>query len=139
MARIWHKGIGKIWSPNTSLAQIELRFQGHMNDNILPLTLVAICNETPVGMCSLRTNDGIKTDLMPWLGSLVVDPAYQRQGIGKMLIDAIKQKTKELGYDKLFLFAHGDETAGYYKKLNWNVIETDNFQGDEVIVMETKC
>lgn len=140
LARIWHECIGKIWSPDTSLAEIELRFQGHMNDNALPLTMVAICNEAPIAMCSLRADDGIIIDdLTPWLGSLVVDPVYQKQGIGKKLIDAVKQKTKQLGFDKLFLFAHGEETAAYYKKLNWSVIGTEIFQGDEVIVMETKC
>lgn len=140
VARIWHECIGKIWSPDTTLAEIELRFQAHMNDNALPLTMVAICNGVPIAMCSLRANDGIIIDnLTPWLGSLVVDPLYQRRGVGKKLIDAVKQKTKQLGFDKLFLFAHGEETAAYYKELNWHVIGTHIFEGDEVIVMENKC
>ena len=140
VARIWHECIGKIWSPDTTLAEIELRFQAHMNDNALPLTMVAIYNGVPIAMCSLRANDGIIIDnLTPWLGSLVVDPPYQRQGVGKKLIDAVKQKTKQLGFDKLFLFAHGEETAAYYKKLNWHVIGTRIFEGDEVIIMENKC
>lgn len=49
-------------------------------------------------MCSLRVNDGIRPDLTPWLGSLVVDPKYQKQGIGKMLVDEMKEKAKKLGF-----------------------------------------
>ena len=42
-------------------------------------------------MCSLRGNDGIRPDLTPWLGSLVVHPDYQKQGVGRRLIDALSQ------------------------------------------------
>jgi len=45
-------------------------------------------------MCSLRENDGIRPDITPWLGSLVVDPKYQRQGIGNMLIDTTLLKAR---------------------------------------------
>lgn len=54
-------------------------------------------------MASLRENDGLATDHSPWLASLVVDPAYQGKGIGKQLIDAIKQQAKSLGYLELYL------------------------------------
>ncbi len=33
-----------------------------MNEDLLPLTMIAIFNETPIAMCSLRANDGIIID-----------------------------------------------------------------------------
>ncbi len=87
-------------------------------------------------MCSLRENDGIRPDLMPWLGSLVVDPNYQKQGIGKQLIDATKEKAKQLGFKQLFLFALDPLIPNYYQTLGWQTIGMDQFKGNPVTVME---
>ncbi len=38
-----------------------------------------------VGMVSLRNNDGIRRDLTPWLGSLVVNPAYRQRNVGNTI------------------------------------------------------
>ena len=76
LAIIWHDVLGKTWVPDIPVSRVIERFNDHLNDKTLPLTFVAIENNMPVGMCSLRENDGIRPDLMPWLGSLVVDSAY---------------------------------------------------------------
>lgn len=70
-------------------------------------------------MCSLRENDGIRLDLRPWFGSLVVDPKHQKQGIGKMLLDVAALKEKELGFEKLYLFAFDPTIPEYYECLRW--------------------
>lgn len=136
LAKIWQELIGKIWAPEISLNDIRHRFQQHTNDNCLPLTIAAFHAAQPVGMCSLRDNDGIHTDLKPWLGSLVVHPAYQNRGIGKMLIDSIKQKAQDLGFTTLYLFAHDKLTADYYIRAGWKIIEKTEFEHNEVIVMK---
>ncbi|KTC72581.1 GNAT family acetyltransferase [Legionella birminghamensis] len=71
LAQIWHKELASIWAPEFSLEQARARFQTHMNDGEMPLTMVAFADGMPVGMCSLRKNDGIRPDLCPWLGGLV--------------------------------------------------------------------
>jgi len=84
----------------------------------------------------LRENDGIRPDLTPWLGSLVVDPKYQRQGIGNMLIDTTLLKAKERGFKKLYLFAFDPTIPEYYKRLGWSQICMDEFKSHPVTVME---
>ncbi len=69
------------------------------------MTLIAFLKGKPIGMASLRENDGIQPDLAPWLGSLVVAPAYRRRKIGEMLINIIKEKAKDFGYKKIYLLA----------------------------------
>src|SRR5436189_111966 len=101
LAQIWHQVLGRIWVPDVPIARVKQRFVEHLNDNSIPLTLVALFNDKPVGMCSLRENDGIRPDLLPWLGSLVVDPDYQKQGIGERLINATKEKAKQLDFEQL--------------------------------------
>lgn len=137
LAEIWSDVLGKIWLPDIPLERVIQRFDDHLNDNTLPLSFVALDADKPVGMCSLRINDGIRSDITPWLGSLVVDPAYQKQGIGKKLIDATKNKARDLGFTKLYLFAFDPTILNYYSNLGWTVIGMDEFKGHSVTVMES--
>ena len=140
VAKIAYEGIGKIWVPDMLLEHAVERYKNHLNDSTPPLTIIAFNNKVPVGICSLRVNDGIRSDLTPWLGSLVVIPEYQRLGIGKMLIDATKQKAHALGFSKLYLFAFdAAKTADYYTKLGWKAIGADIFKDHKVTVMEIEC
>ncbi len=102
----------------------------------LLITFIALDGDVPSGMCSLRENDGIRLDLTPWLGPLVVDPKYQKQGIGKMLIDVTVDKAKELGFEKLYLFAIDPTMPEYYQRLGWKKIGMDEFKSHPVTVME---
>jgi predicted N-acetyltransferase YhbS len=138
-AEIWHEVLGKIWVPDIPVQQVIQRFSEHLNEDALPITFVALDGERPVGMCSLRENDGIRLHITPWLGSLVVDPKYQKQGIGNMLIDATKNKAKQLGFDKLYLFAFDPTIPDYYARLGWVVTGMDEFKGHPVTVMELRC
>ena len=104
LANIWHEVLGQIWVPDISVERVITRFADHLNDQALPITFIALDGDLPVGMCSLRENDGIRPNLTPWLGSLVVDPKYQKQGIGRILIDVTVLKAKELGFEKLYLY-----------------------------------
>jgi predicted N-acetyltransferase YhbS len=136
LAQIWFEVLGKIWLPEVPIQHIEQKFITHLNDNTLPLTLVAHDGNKPVGMCSLRENDGIRFDLTPWLASLVVHPFYQNHGIAKLLIDKTKQKATDLGFKKLYLFAFDQTIPFYYEKLGWYKIAEDKFKEHPLTVME---
>lgn len=58
LAEIWHEVLGKIWGPDIPLERVIQRFNEHLNVDVLPLTFIALNNEQPVGMCSLRKNEG---------------------------------------------------------------------------------
>lgn len=136
LVEIWYKILGKIWVPDVSIEDVRDNFQKHLNDNSLPLTLVAFSSGVPVGMCSLRENDGIRPDLTPWLGSLVVHPHYQKRGIGKLLIKSIQDKGKNLGFKTLYLFAFDASVVDYYVSLGWKKIDQEEFKGHIVTLME---
>lgn len=137
LAEIWHELIGKIWLPEIGIQEIESGYYDELNDT-LPLAYVALDNHVPVGTCSLHLDGGIRPDLGPWLGDLLVDSSYQKQGIGKMLIDAAKNKARELGFRKLYLFAFDPNLPSYYSNLGWQTIGMDKFKGHPVIVMEVE-
>ena len=136
LANIWHEVLGKIWVPDVPVERVITRFADHLKIHALPITFVALDGDLPVGMCSLRENDGIRPDFTPWLGSLVVDPKYQKQGIGKMLADTTVLKAKELGFEKLYLFALDPAIPAYYQRLGWEKIGMDEFKSHPVTVME---
>lgn len=135
LAEIWYEGLGKIWVPQIKIEEVIERFHAHLNIDTLPLTVVAFDNSVPIGMCSLRENDGIRADLSPWLGSLVVHPHYQRQGIGKELVTRIQAIAKKLNFQQLYLFAFDPTISQWYTKLNWSFISMDKFKEHPVTVM----
>jgi len=103
LANIWYEVLGKIWMPEIGIEEIESLSYKELNQN-MPLTYIALYGEIPVGLCTLELNGGIRPDLKPWIGDLVIDPKYQKQGIGKKLLDIAIQKAKELGFEKVYLF-----------------------------------
>lgn len=135
LAEIWCEVLGKIWLTNSTIAQVKLWLNEWLNDDI-PLALVAFCDGVPVGMCSLQINDGIRPDLKPWLGDLVIDPNYQKKGIGKSLIITAKKKAKSLGFENLYLFTFDPKIADYYTQLGWEEIGLDKHNGHLVTVMQ---
>jgi predicted N-acetyltransferase YhbS len=136
LAKIWREVLGKIWVPDVTIERVEQNLANHLNEDSLPLTFVAFEDDKPVGMCCLRITDGIRPNLTPWLGSLVVDPSLQGQGIGKLLIDTVKVKAKEMEFPKLYLFAFDPTIPDYYTKLGWKKIGMDEFKDLPVTVME---
>ncbi len=134
-AEIWHEVLGKIWCPGIRIEEIESWYYERLNHD-MPLAYVALYDDVPVGTCSLQLNEGIRSDLAPWLGDLVVARPYQKQGIGKMLSDASKKKAAELGFRKLYLFAFDQITSDYYTRLGWKKIGMDEYKLHPVTVME---
>ncbi len=138
LANIWYEVLGKIWLPDVAISQVEQKFLNHLNSDSLPITWIALdSHNQPIGMCSLRENDGILPHLTPWLGGLVVSSTYQNKGIGKMLIQAVKQKAKELDFKMLYLFAFDQTIPTYYKNLGWEEISIEEFKNHPVTVMRS--
>ncbi len=136
LAGMWHELLGRLWVPDVSIEQVEAKFRTHLNDEKLPLTFVALDGNVPIGMCSLRENDGIREDLEPWLGSLIVCRAYQGQGIAKLLIDTVRRTAKEKGFPMLYLFTFDRTLPEYYQRLGWEDIGNDQFKQHDVTVMQ---
>jgi predicted N-acetyltransferase YhbS len=95
-----------------------------------------LCDEIPVGFCTLKLKEEFRADLGPWLADVVVAPKHQKQGIGKMLVDVAVRQAKERGFKKLYLFAFDPTIPKYYERLGWRKIGMDEFKSHPVTVME---
>ena len=135
LANSWQEVLGKIWMPEIGVEEIESLYYEELKSD-MPMTYIALDSEIPVGSCTLELNGGIRPDLGPWIGDLVVEPKYQKQGIGKMLVDVTIEKAKELSFEKLYLFAFDPTILEYYQRLGWKKIGMDEFKSHPVTVME---
>ncbi|TAL64881.1 MAG: GNAT family N-acetyltransferase [Legionella sp.] len=136
LAKIWHEVLGSIWIADVGIEQIEQGFYDELNDSTLPLTFIALKGSQVIGAISLHKHDEIKPDLTPWLESLVVDKTYQNQGVGKMLIEKIRQKARDLDFKKLYLFAFTPALVNYYAQFGFKLMGIDRFKEQEVSLME---
>lgn len=135
LTAIWLDVLGRIWLPQISFADLEKKFKTHLNHKNLPLCIVAFDGNKPVGCAALRITDGIRPELTPWLASLVVDSTYQNRHIGRLLIDAIKQKACYLGFDTVYLLTFDPTLPAYYQKLGFQSIGKDTLLNLPVTVM----
>lgn len=136
LALIWHEVLGSVWIPDRKIETTEQNFRHHMNDESLPLTLIALDGDKPVGAVSLRENDGIRPDLVPWLGSLIVDKDYQRRGIGEKLVHALVKEAAKKKFNRLYLFALDAGLVPYYERLGFKNIGMDSYEGHSVTIMK---
>ena len=89
-----------------------------------------------MGLVSLVLYDmDTRKDLSPWLAGLYVRPPSRSLGIASALIQALGEKARDLGYEKLFLYTHS--ASGLYEKLGWEAINKEDYQGREVVIMRT--
>lgn len=126
LAQLWINELGKDSEQPFDIKNVVQRFVEHCNKDKLPLTYVAIYQNKPIGMASLRVTEGAHHNLTPWLGGLVVHPDYRRKKVGEKLVSAVKNHAKLLGYSEIYLLSY-DELLAWYEKLGWQSISaTDN-------------
>ena len=135
LTAIWLDVLGKVWLPQISFSDLEKKFKTHLNHSKLPLCLVAFDGNKPIGCVALRATDGIRPEITPWLASLVVDAAYQNRHIGRLLIDAIKQKASYLGFNTIYLLTFDPTLPQYYQRLGFQSMGKDILLNLPVTVM----
>ena len=74
-----------------------------------------------------------RTDLEPWLTSLLIEPTARGQGVGQLLIGHCLRYVAAAGYSKLYL--HTTEAPDYYRRLGWAEID----QAGKKIVFTMQC
>lgn len=140
LARLWHEEIIRHWYSDVLIEQATKNLSQHLNRDHLPISIVALHEHIPVGMACLRDNTlGIQPGIMPWLCSLVVEPAYRENGIGEMLIEAVKVQAKSFGHNNLYLLSFEKKRSKWYGDLGWKLICEDSISGYCVDVMSIGC
>jgi GNAT superfamily N-acetyltransferase len=108
----------------------------HLNDDSLPLTIVAFSDQTPIGMCSLVPSRDADLTLTPWFATLYVEPEFREQKIATALEKAICEKARSMGYTKIYSFNSDPTVVPWYEKLGWKQRNVQELYNHEVTVLE---
>jgi GNAT superfamily N-acetyltransferase len=115
-------------SVNHSLQVAVLNFAARANVDRLPLGLVALESELPVGMATLAL-DRPPTELewhasfVPCLTGLYVMPQWRNQGIGGALCDCVAGEALRFGFQEIHLYTVN--AAEFYQARGWCQLPTE--------------
>ncbi|WP_088892986.1 GNAT family N-acetyltransferase [Leptolyngbya ohadii] len=146
----WHD-----FYPSETEAQIAAELETHLNRDRIPLTIVALEQNSShlVGTISLMHG---KTEappeyaeLFPWLASLYVIPEKRGTGLGRLLVQRILQEANRLKQSQVYLWTEiptrvqtSKETEArttalidWYTQQGWQAIAQTNFQQQPVQIM----
>lgn len=120
--------------PNVSVESMKKRLQEAKTDCDIPLSLVALFGDEPVGTVNFIESDNSEfPDLKPWLAALLVSPKFRNQGIGSSLVKECVQYAKELGVSEFYL---GTEIPHFYESLGAKP-HTTGSKNLQIMKMET--
>jgi GNAT superfamily N-acetyltransferase len=89
----------------------------------LPMGIVAFVDSQPCGFAALK-DDAFPShpQLGPWAGAAFVLPAWRRQGIGAVLIQALETAARQRGFERLH--AATATSANLLDRAGWRRIDT---------------
>jgi predicted N-acetyltransferase YhbS len=101
--------------PGHTVETMATRLREAKDRNGVPLSLVALRAEGPVGTVNLVANDNEeRPDLAPWLAALLVRPEHRGRGVGSALVRSLVAEAGRLGISRMYL---GTDIPGYYERL----------------------
>jgi predicted N-acetyltransferase YhbS len=122
----------------SSGSDYEVLLGRHASAPKLPLTLVALSHDGLIGSTNVVDCDmAIRSDLTPWLAQLYVLPKERGRGIGSALVQAALARSRELGFQNLYLYTSGTLPI-FYERIGWTTRETVQYKGKERIIMEMR-
>jgi GNAT superfamily N-acetyltransferase len=131
------KWIYEEWSyafPMRTLQEIQKALFGRMNENEMPITLIAHDERGVLGTASLKASDmDILPELTPWLSSVFVHPDYRGQGVATALVAEIEKIARQQGFARIHVF--NPITQGVFEKMGWSVLQTVQYGGKELGIL----
>jgi len=129
----WHHAQWSYLAVGVTLEQWAAALREHGKHQV-PTTVIAVANQALLGSASLIAHDmDTRMDLLPWMASVYVAPAYRRRGIGSALVKRIVEEARDLGYERLYLYTPDKEH--FYARLGWVALERTMYRGYPQVVM----
>lgn len=135
LAAAHHAEWSALFGPHWSLDIVRGELQQSCGDAALPVSFVAIRDESLCGSVSLLIDDAeeLRAFGSPWLGSLWVAPACRRRGLGARLVRHAMAEAAQRGVERLLLFT--PRHADFYRRLGWRDLAQARVAGEPVDVM----
>ena len=112
------------------------QFLAKLGKQDLPLDIVAIKDNQPVGTAALKEHEmeEIYPDYQYWMGSVFVAPEFRGQGIARLLAEQIIRLARQHQLPQLYLQTV-DLTGGLYSRLGWEPLDRLEYYGEQTLVM----
>ncbi|MDB6081826.1 MAG: acetyltransferase [Chlamydiia bacterium] len=134
----WH-------SYDSSLTKEKLihSFKARVTSENIPITFVALKDNKPIGVISLkRQTDPIFRDFPEdavWVGGLQVIPKERNQGVGQELLKFAQTIARQFGYETLYFYTSNPTNVRWYLKRGAQVIDNRPFRQHTITVMKIDC
>ena len=121
---------------DSSLDSFTQNLQTYLNNDKIPLMLVAVESDKAVGVVQLKYREmSIYPDKEHWLGGVYVAKDHRGKNIAEQMVQQLIHVAKSLGVETLHLQTERLD-GGLYGKLGWQAVEQVNYRGIDVLVME---
>jgi len=125
-------------APEKTLYDMEESLSIYLNDDKVPLMLVATDGNKVVGTVQLKFREmSIYPDKEHWLGGVYVAKSARGKNFATLLINRLIEVAQTLGVKLLHLQTLRLD-GGLYEKLGWQEIEQVTYRNVNVLVMERK-
>jgi GNAT superfamily N-acetyltransferase len=112
----------------------RLQLQRECGRDRIPLSLVALDGDAPIGHISLvEHNMTSHLELSPWLAGTLVRPSRRGEGVGTVLVRHAAARAAELGVVRLYLYT--ERARRFYERLGWTLLWYELYEGEPVAVM----
>lgn len=110
--------------PGSSVEGLAEDLRSKLDPTRLPIQWLALSDGCPVGVAILKPHEmkNIFPERTPWLGRLIVSPAYRQRGIGAVLTRRIEALARSHGFSRLYLQTELQD-GGLYARLGWTSCE----------------
>jgi GNAT superfamily N-acetyltransferase len=129
----WHHAQFGYLNPANTVERYVERLTASLQKSELPMTFVALRDDTLFGSASLVAQTITHPHLSPWLSSVYVDPAYRGRGIASALIGTVERAAAGMGFEKIYLFTPASEKL--YAALGWELMEYSQYRDLKIAIM----
>ncbi|HYD94665.1 MAG TPA: GNAT family N-acetyltransferase [Noviherbaspirillum sp.] len=102
--------------------------EAYANQGTLPVGVVALKDGSVCGVAALKAESiASHAHLSPWAAAGFVHPSLRGQGIGGLLLDALEEQARSLGFVRIYC---GTSTAqSLLQRSGWKLIECISHEG----------
>jgi GNAT superfamily N-acetyltransferase len=126
--RAWFEAEWPSWYGPEGSGSAEADLRAFAQPDALPVGLVALRGSELLGVGALKASSiPSHAHLRPWAAAGLVRPDLRGQGIGALLLEALAERAREMGYERIYC---GTSTsAGLLQRGGWVLEETVEHDG----------
>lgn len=131
----WYYGEWGYLNPNAKQADIVKSLQCYLQDDGLPQALVALDQETPIGVAEIKYRElSLYPQYEHWLGGVFVKQERRKKSVGFELVKQALTLARAHNVAELYLQTLRLD-GGLYCKLGWQAVEEFQHKGYTKLLM----